>query len=85
MLFVTDAARVFLKDALEQSHAPDGTAVRIVSRGDALTTKIDTLHEGDEIVEDEGRVLLVVEPGLSDRLSDLTLDVEPSAHKLLLC
>lgn len=84
MLNVTEAARVYLKDALDQSHAPDGTAVRIVAKGDTLATKIDTLHEGDSIVEDDGRLLLLVDPGLSERLSDNTLDVEPDAHKLLL-
>lgn len=84
MLDVTDAARVYLKEALEQSHAPADTAVRIVAKGDSLSTKIDTLHEGDSIVEDHGRLLLVIDPGLSQRLSERTLDVEPDAHKLLL-
>ena len=84
MLNVTDAACAYLKDALDQSHAPEGTAVRIVAKGDTLATKIDTLHEGDSIVEDEGRVVLVMDPGLSERLAYSTLDVEPEAHTLLL-
>ena len=84
MLAVTEAARVYLKDALIQSHAPEDKAVRIVAKGDGLATKIDTLHQGDSIVEDQGRLLLVLDPGVSDRLSERTLDVQPEAHKLLL-
>lgn len=84
MLDVTEAARVYLKETLDQSHAPDDAAVRIVAKGDRLATKIDTLHEGDLIVEDQGRLLLVIDPTLSERLSERTLDVEPDAHKLLL-
>ena len=84
MLAVTEAARVYLKDALMQSHAPEDTAVRIVTKGDGLATKIDTLHQGDSIVEDDGRLLLLMDSGLSQRLSERTLDIQPDAHKLLL-
>jgi hypothetical protein len=69
---------------LEHSHAPDGTAVRIVAKDEGLRTTIDTLHEGDSIVEDHGRLLLVLDPTLSERLSERTLDVEPEARTLLL-
>lgn len=84
MLNVTDAACGYLKDMLEHSHAPDGTAVRIVAHPNGLGTKIDTMHEGDSIVERDGRLLLLVDPPMSERLSERTLDVEPEAHTLLL-
>ena len=83
MLSVTQAACSYLKDVLDQSHAPDGSAVRIVTMGNALATTIDTLHEGDSIVERDGRRLLLLDPGVSERLSERTLDVEPDARALL--
>lgn len=84
MLSVTPSACVFLRDMLDHSHAPDGTAVRIVAQHDGLRTTIDTMHAGDSIVEDRGRLLLLLDPSLSKRLSERTLDVEPDAHALLL-
>jgi hypothetical protein len=84
MLSVTNAACDYLKNALEQSHAPDGAAVRIVPKGNALTTTIDTMHEGDSIVERDGRLLLLLDSGMSDSLSERTLDVEPEERTLLL-
>jgi hypothetical protein len=84
MLSVTNAACTYLRNRLDESHAPDGTAVRIIAKDNGLSTTIDTLHEGDSIVEDHGRLLLLLDPKLSDRLSERTLDVEPEARTLLL-
>jgi hypothetical protein len=83
MLSVTNAACSYLKNVLDHSHAPDGSAVRIVAKGNALATTIDTLHEGDSIVEYDGRRVLLLDPGVSERLAECTLDAEPDARTLL--
>jgi hypothetical protein len=84
MLSVTQAARVYLSDMLDQSGAPDGAAIRIVARDDGLKTLIDSSREGDAVVEHEGRCVLLLDSTVSERLSAHTLDVEPGADVLLL-
>jgi Fe-S cluster assembly iron-binding protein IscA len=84
MLTVTDTACVYLREMLDRSQAPDNAAVRIVAKGNELKTTIDSARDGDSIVEHQGRQVLVLDEGLSARLSERTLDVEPEARSLLL-
>ena len=84
MLFVTQAAYRFLGDMIDKSDQPQGTAVRIVARGERLGTAFDTPQAGDATVEDQGRVVLLLDASISDRLAERILDVEPEGESLLL-
>lgn len=77
-MHVSEAAAIFLKEAIVQSDAPNDAAVRLAPRSD----KPDTLEisyreqpeDGDDVVEESG-LRVFVAPEVSEVLSDRTLDV----------
>lgn len=89
MLDVTPEARSelhgILMDVLAEqppSRGPDGIArgLRIVGEVRApghsqLGLTLDAPRPGDEIVEHQGQAVLILDPGISQRLGDRTLDV----------
>ena len=78
MLQVSEAAAIFLKEAIVQSDAPNDAAVRLeprVDRPDTLGISFrDEPEAGDDIVEESG-LRVFVAPEVSEALSDRTLDV----------
>jgi hypothetical protein len=84
MLNVTPSACTLLRDLLERKRVSTGKAVRIVVKGSGLGTTIDALHDGDAVVRDHDRPLLLMDPRMAERLADCTLDVEPDSRALLL-
>lgn len=86
MLNVTKAASHYLNDMLERSQAPAEAAVRIVPKGDGagLATTIDQERDGDQHFDCDGRTVLVLDPEVSTRLSEQTLDVEENGQRLVI-
>lgn len=74
MLTVTDAAAAHLDSMLSQ--APDGAAVRFVLNGNHLEPRLDSSREGDTTYKHGERVVLLVEPQMSEVLSNRVLDAQ---------
>jgi hypothetical protein len=85
MLHVTPRARNELHDLLIEAlhHQPEattpGTAIRLIvgspDRPPGLALALDAVRPTDEVVEHEGRTVLVVDALVSHLLETLTLDV----------
>jgi hypothetical protein len=82
MLRVTERAASELSDILAASRAQSDQAVRLVpdeSGGIAMT--IDRPSQGDSVVPDEARPLLILDRALAARLGDVVLDLtQPNGH-----
>ena len=74
MLNLTDSAAGHLATILEQ--APDEAAVRFVPQGNALSMQLDNPRPEDVTFEHNDRTVLVLDPQISEVLSDRTLDVQ---------
>lgn len=74
MLSVTDAAVQELSDLLQQTDSAESQCVRLIQTDDALGLRLDTPQEGDQVVSDEDRPVLLVEPALAEALEGATLD-----------
>ena len=57
-------------------HEP-GQLLRLIVKPDGLGLTLDMERDEDQVVEHEGRPVLLVEPELGDQLSGFTLDVAP--------
>lgn len=79
MIEVTERAAGALEDLLARNDAPQEAAVRIVSDADRYDMRIDTLHEGDEVVRRHDRPVLIAEPEVAQTLTGHTIDFETAA------
>ena len=85
MINVTHEAKVRLHEILDQECSDEVTrtelAVRLIreERGSEAQPRfaiaLDRPSEGDQVVEHEGRNVLLVDPGVAEATTDLTLDV----------
>lgn len=74
-LTVTAGAAGLLEERLKVlEHEPD-QLLRLIVKPDGLGLTLDTEREEDQIVEHQGRPVLLVEPELGEQLSGFTLDV----------
>ena len=77
MICVTERAKQELKKLLTTSVDWPGARLRLIDRGQGrLGLGIDIEAPGDQVIEYEGAVLLIVEPGLASNLKQITLDVD---------
>jgi hypothetical protein len=82
MLHVTHQARTELHGILDRildqrsdsDFAPE-QALRLVARGARLGLALDSPRGGDEIVEQDGRSVLILDSAVSEFVENLTLDV----------
>jgi hypothetical protein len=79
MLTVTEAAGVYLTQILDQANAANDTAVRFVAEENTLTPYLDNARPGDATFDHDGRTVLVLDEGISQALTNKTLDVEDAA------
>lgn len=84
MLTVTKAAVEQLSEMLEQTDAASSQGIRLVHNDGQLGLQVDAPQQGDQIVADGERPVLLIEPNLSLALDGATLDaVEMSDGKQL--
>jgi Fe-S cluster assembly iron-binding protein IscA len=76
MLNVTDRAVDLLARTLDETEAGDEQGFRIIrtSPGE-LGLTIDEVKEGDQVIRQEARPVLLVESWISDALDGATLDL----------
>ena len=73
MLTITSAAYSRLHDML--STQPAEIAARLSRKDDRTRVRRDKRRPGDKVVKHEGRVLLLMNKSMSQRLQDKVLDV----------
>lgn len=74
MLTVSDTATEALRDALDETEAD--VAFRLVSAPEGYRMQLDSPSEQDRIIENEDRVVLMLDPEIDDKLTGAVLDVQ---------
>jgi Fe-S cluster assembly iron-binding protein IscA len=74
MLSVTDAAVKELSGLLDQTEAASSQCIRLIQQDDALALQVDEPQEGDQVVADDDRPVLLVDADLASALQGATLD-----------
>jgi Fe-S cluster assembly iron-binding protein IscA len=78
MLTVTPTARTRLSEMLE--GRPDHVAARIVVGDGRMKLRPGTHRPGDEVLEHEGRAVLLLDEKIAERLEARTLDVRDTEN-----
>ena len=79
MIQVTERARETFKNKLEDLIERPGVMLRIGSTDSGLEIFPDALKDDDQIVEHDGRAVLLIDHEVSETLADTTIDVEEHA------
>ena len=81
MIHVTAAARELLRQVLETNVDEPGMGLRLEVTDDGhLALHPDVEQDGDEVVEDEGEVLLLMDASLAETLDGAILDCRRMAE-----
>jgi hypothetical protein len=81
MIYVTKEAKQELNKLLPSKEDSQDQSLRIVDRGQGKLELIsDCMKPDDEIVEYEGKILLVIEPGLLSNQRNISLDAYTAAN-----
>jgi Fe-S cluster assembly iron-binding protein IscA len=75
MLNVSEKAAAALNETLEQNSEDSSDILRIAQTDDGLALAIGKEHDGDQVVGYHDRMVLAIEPQLSDALDGATLDL----------
>jgi Fe-S cluster assembly iron-binding protein IscA len=76
MIQVTERARETFKNRLEGLMERPGVMLRIGGTESGLGIFLDTLKDDDQIIEHDGRAVLLIDQEVSETLADTTIDVE---------
>lgn len=77
MLFVTERALTALSAMRTASDAEEGESILLYLEEDgSLGLALAELEEGDNVIEQDGRVVVIVAEDLAQALDGMTLDVE---------
>ena len=79
MIQVTERARETFKTTFEDLIQGPGVMLRIGSTDSGLEIFPDTLKDDDQIIEHDGRAVLLIDQEVSETLADTTIDVEEHA------
>src|SRR6266568_4139482 len=79
MIQVTERARETFKNKLEDLIERPGVILRIGRTDSGLEIFPDTLKDDDQIIEHDGRTVLLIDQEVSETLADTTIDVEEHA------
>ena len=79
MIQVTERARETFKSKLDHMIESPGLSLRIGRTDSGLGVFPDTVKDDDEIIEHDGRAVLLIDQEVSDTLADTTIDVEEHA------
>lgn len=79
MLYVTDQALAALSAVREDSDAAEGESILLYLEEDgSLGLALAEIEEGDNVIEQDGRVVVIVAEDLAQALDGMTLDVTVS-------
>ena len=78
MVQVTERARETFKETLEHM-VPPAVMLRIGPTDSGLGVFPDTPKDDDQVIEHEGRAVLLIDREVSETLADTTIDVEEHA------
>jgi Fe-S cluster assembly iron-binding protein IscA len=74
-LKVTDQAAAALQELLEDQDPNPTQVLRLVSNTESnFLLALDTKKDGDQVVKHKGKMVMVIEPSVSEDLSGHTLD-----------
>ena len=76
MIQVTELARETFAETLEHMVDRPGVMLRIGPTDSGLGIFPDTLKDDDQVIEHEGRAVLLIDREVSTKLADTTIDVE---------
>ena len=76
MVHVTEKARETFKIKLEKLTDRPGVMLRIGRTDSGLGVFSDTPNDDDQVIEHEGRAVLLIDREVSTKLADTTIDVE---------
>ena len=76
MLTVTDTAAKVLAEALASRQEDSPQMLRITFVDGEYTLTLDNPGDEDQVIEHEGQGLVVLDPEVSEGLSDFTLDAQ---------
>ena len=79
MIQVTERARETFKNRLEDLSERPGVMLRLGRTDSGLGIFPDTLKDDDQIIEHDGRAVLLINQEVSETLADTTIDVEEHA------
>ena len=79
MIQVSEKAREIFKNRLEDLTERPGVMLRIGRTDSGLGIFPDTLKDDDQIIEHDGRAVLLINQEVSETLADTTIDVEEHA------
>jgi Fe-S cluster assembly iron-binding protein IscA len=79
MIQVTERAREAFKNRLENRIERPNVMLRIGHTDSGLGFFPDTLKDDDQIIEHDGRAVLLIDQEVSETLADTTIDVEERA------
>jgi Fe-S cluster assembly iron-binding protein IscA len=79
MIQVTERARETFKTRLEDLIERPDVMLRIGRTDAGLGVFPDTLKDDDQIIEHDGRAVLLIDQEVSETLADTTIDVEEHA------
>ena len=79
MIQVTERARETFKNTLEDLIERPGVMLRLACTDSGLGIFPDTLKDDDQIIEHDGRAVLLIDQEVSETLADTTIDVEEHA------
>lgn len=88
MVSVTERAKQELKRLLSQNVDWPQARLRIIDRGEGIIgLGIDIEAPGDQIVECDGKRVLICEPALAARLKEITIDIDDTLEgaELVIC
>ncbi len=80
MLTVTDDARVFLKDIIDQNGLPEEATIRLVVSDEGLGLAPDTPNDQDTTFEHDGRVVLAVATPIATQLAEKSLGIDQTEN-----
>jgi Fe-S cluster assembly iron-binding protein IscA len=81
MLYVTDRALTALSAMRAASDAQEGETILLYLEEDgSLGLALAELEEGDNVIEQDGQVVVIVAEDLAQALDGMTLDVEVSEN-----
>ena len=79
MIQVTERARETFKSKLDHMIESPGLSLRIGRTDSGLGVFPDTVKDDDEIIEHNGRAVLLIDQEISETLADTMIDVEDHA------
>jgi hypothetical protein len=74
MIQVSDKAAEALHATLEQNQTDPDDVLRIEQSETGLSLSIGAQHDGDQLIGHDDRVILAIDPAVSEALSGATID-----------